>query len=69
MKHICFLTGLYGRRDPLIVERQGRSLVADGYRVSYIVESEKNSKGLYGSFYNAGWGANGRYAIRPVKVK
>ena len=39
------------------------------YRVSYIVESEKNSKGLYGSFYNAGWGANGRYAIRPVKVK
>lgn len=39
------------------------------YRVSYIQESEKNSKGLNGSFYNAGWGANGRYAIRPVKVK
>ena len=39
------------------------------YRVSYIQESEKNSKGLYGSFYHSGWGANGRYAIRPVKVK
>ena len=38
------------------------------YRVSYIKESEKNSAGLNGAFYNSGWGANGRYAIRPVYI-
>ncbi|MBO5814116.1 MAG: glycosyltransferase [Alistipes sp.] len=48
MKHICFLTGLYGRRDPLIVERQGRSLAADGYRVSYIVCDRESDEQIYG---------------------
>lgn len=39
------------------------------YRVDQITESEKNSKGLNGAFYNAAWDAKARYAIRPVKVK
>ena len=38
------------------------------YRVSYIKESAKNSAGLNGAFYNSGWAANGRYAIRPVYI-
>lgn len=37
MIHYCFLTGLYSRQDPLITERQGRSLVENGFRVTYIV--------------------------------
>ena len=37
MIHYCFLTGLYSRRDPLMVDRQGASLVKAGFTVSYIV--------------------------------
>ena len=37
MKHFCYVTGVYGRRDPLIVERQGWSLQKAGFHVSYIV--------------------------------
>lgn len=36
MKHFCFLTGLYSRQDPLMIERQGYSLVKAGYKVTYI---------------------------------
>ncbi len=39
------------------------------YRVDQITESEKNSKGLDGAFYNKAWDALARYSIRPVKVK
>ena len=39
------------------------------YRVDQITETEKNSKGLNGAFYNAAWDAKARFAIRPVKVK
>lgn len=35
--HICFITLGFSRRDSLIVHRQGKSLVADGYRVSYVL--------------------------------
>lgn len=38
------------------------------YRVSYIVESEKNSAGIGGAFYNKSWGATARYAIRPIYI-
>lgn len=41
MKHFCFLTGVYGRRDPLMVERQGWSLVRAGFKVSYVVCDEE----------------------------
>lgn len=37
MKHICFITQGFNRQDSLIVQRQGRSLVEAGYRVSYIL--------------------------------
>lgn len=36
-KHICFISRLFTRQDSLIVQRQGRSLVASGYNVSYIL--------------------------------
>lgn len=41
MPHYCFLTGLYNRYDPLMFERQGKSLVKAGYKVSYIVCDDK----------------------------
>lgn len=37
MKHICYLTGMFSRDDSLIFQRQGRSMVAAGFRVSYVV--------------------------------
>lgn len=37
MKHICFITRGFNRQDSLIVQRQGKSLVESGYRVSYIL--------------------------------
>lgn len=37
MKHICFLTGLYSRRDSLIFGRQGKSLASSGYKVTIVV--------------------------------
>ena len=38
--HICFVTSAFGRRDSLIVVRQARSLVASGYKVSYVLCDE-----------------------------
>lgn len=37
MKHICYLTGLYSRRDSLIFYRQGKSLAEAGYKVTIVV--------------------------------
>jgi len=37
MAHICFMTGLYSRYDPLIFYRQGRGLVTNGHQVSIVV--------------------------------
>ena len=48
MIHFCFITGLYSRTDPLIVERQGRSLVENGFRVTYLVCDLKDSESVYG---------------------
>lgn len=45
MRHFCFLTGLYSRRDPLIFSRQGKALVAAGYRVTIVVcDLESNER-------------------------
>lgn len=41
MRHFCYLTGLYSRYDVLIFERQGKSLVEAGFRVTYIVCDDK----------------------------
>lgn len=37
MKHVCFISSAFGRDDSLIVMRQGRSLAASGYKVTYLV--------------------------------
>lgn len=37
MVHICYLTGLYSRRDSLMFYRQGISMVRAGHKVSMIV--------------------------------
>lgn len=37
MIHICYITGAYNRRDPLMFYRQGISMVQAGHKVSYIV--------------------------------
>lgn len=37
MAHICYITGLYNRRDPLMFYRQGISMVTAGHKVSFIV--------------------------------
>ena len=36
-KHICFITQSFNRQDSLIVQRQGRSLIDAGYKVSYVL--------------------------------
>ena len=41
MKHICFIASAFGRDDSLIVMRQGRSLAASGFRVTYLVCDEQ----------------------------
>ena len=37
MKHICFISSAFGRDDSLMVIRQGHSLAASGFRVTYLV--------------------------------
>lgn len=37
MEHICYLTGMYSRKDPLIFERQGRSMALLDYKVTIVV--------------------------------
>lgn len=37
MKHICFIASAFRREDSLIVMRQGRSLAASGFGVTYLV--------------------------------
>lgn len=48
MQHVCFLTGLYDRYDVLMFERQGKSLVQAGYKVTYIVCDNKPNEFLDG---------------------
>ncbi len=50
MKHICFISSAFGREDSLIVVRQGRSLAASGYQVTYLVcddQPDAFNKGIY----------------------
>lgn len=44
MIHICFITGLYSRRDPLMFYRQGISMIRAGHKVSYIVCDNKEDE-------------------------
>lgn len=50
MKHFCFVTGLYSRYDGLMFERQGKSLLEAGFRVTIVVcDSKPNEEkdGIY----------------------
>lgn len=44
MAHICYITGLYSRRDSLMFYRQGISMAAKGHEVSYIVCDNKEDE-------------------------
>ncbi len=48
--HYCFLTGAYQRDDALMYYRQGRSLAAAGYQVSYVLCDglpDENKEGVF----------------------
>ncbi len=61
MKHFCFLTGVYSRRDPLMVERQGWSLVKVGFKVSYVVCDDNPDEEYDGIFIvSTGFKSRGR---------
>lgn len=50
MKHICFISSAFGREDSLIVVRQGRSLAASGFQVTFLVcddQPDAFNKGIY----------------------
>jgi len=44
MAHVCYITGLYSRRDPLMFYRQGISMVKAGHNVSFIVCDDKKDE-------------------------
>lgn len=46
--HICFITQTFSRQDSLIVQRQGKSLVESGYKVSFILCDGKPDEEKYG---------------------
>lgn len=48
MKHICYLTASFTRKDSLIWERQGRTMVSAGFEVSYIVTDTKRDEIIEG---------------------
>lgn len=50
MLHICYLTGLYDRRDALLYYRQGKSMVMAGHKVSLVVcddQPDEISEGIH----------------------
>ena len=47
-KHICFLSNGFSRRDSLIVYRFGRTLVEQGYRVTYLLRDGQPAEDRYG---------------------
>lgn len=48
MAHICYLTGLYSRRDSLMFYRQGAGMVSAGHKVSMIVCDDKENEVING---------------------
>lgn len=73
MKHICFLTSAFGRRDSLIVIRQAQSLVSHGYKVSYILCDDLPNEEKFGidmisvgKSEKKGWK---RLLLNPIRLK
>ena len=51
MKHICFIASAFGRDDSLIVIRQGRSLAASGFKVTYLLCDDQPNEYKNGIYY------------------
>ncbi len=51
MKHICFIASAFGRDDSLIVIRQGRSLAASGFKVTYLLCDDQPDEYKNGIYY------------------
>ena len=73
MKHICFLTSAFGRRDSLIVIRQAQSIVSHGYKVSYILCDDLPNEEKFGidmisvgKSEKKGWK---RLLLNPIRLK
>lgn len=61
MNHICFISSAFGRDDSLIVMRQGRSLAASGFRVTYLVCDDQPDTFCEGiNYVSTGYKANNR---------
>lgn len=73
MKHICFITSIFNRGDSLIVHRQGKTLVAEGYRVSYVLCDDLPNETKNGiEFYSVGSSKGGllnRLTDNPKRLK
>lgn len=48
MRHFCYITGLYSRHDPLMIDRQGKSLIEAGFKVTYIVCDKNGDENIEG---------------------
>ena len=69
MAHICYITGLYDRRDSLMYYRQGLGMVQAGHKVSYVVcddQPDEVSEGI--NIYSTRFVPKGRLE-RFVKTK
>ena len=69
MAHICYITGLYDRRDSLMYYRQGLGMVRAGHKVSYVVcdnQPDEVSEGI--NIYSTRFVPKGRLE-RFIKTK
>ena len=73
MKHICFISSAFGRDDSLIVIRQGRSLAASGFKVTYLVCDDQPDIFYHGiNYVSTGYNAkdkNDRLKKNPEIIK
>lgn len=72
-RHVCFVNSVFGREDALIVYRQGKSLIEEGYRVSYTVFDVLPNETKEGieiiSMGEGPTGTKGRFLQRPKILK
>lgn len=60
--HFCFVTGLYKRTDPLMMDRQGKSLVDAGFKVTYVVCDDQPDEVVNGiQIISTGYKPTGRF--------
>ena len=73
MKHVCFIASAFGRQDSLIVMREGRSLAASEYEVTYLLCDDQPDAFYEGIHYvSTGYKAKSkrdRLKSNPRKIK